>query len=1065
MYLSLQTHSDQHSVRKNSDFLNSLSKLLAAIAEDIALVDSLSQSLNSLDQIYLLQLGELLPQITFPQNADPAAGISGSYLVCRGQIRLLGQEPSGDRTFSIQLLQAGDVFGGDFVCSTALPYHAIAASEAEVIHLSAETLTAWQAQIPSLHAWFHKQAEMRQTLLFFKTATSLKTLPSQHIQELLLYINETKIAAGCALDQTVLSEQAHFWLRQGTIKSGQAQDDPNQNGQHPPPTVGQSWGYPSDTVTNWIAATDLIVYELAIDHWDSAIAIAPMLSLGLDAGLARKPDRQHSSAARKSSAEKQTKISAIAAVPIDAAPPTDAIAAKPAPTSKNIVAFPTPARRYKHHRLWQRYPFVEQQSSSDCGAACLAMISRFWGKHFPLHVLREQAKVGRSGASLKSLAKAAEELGYQARPVRASIGRMTEQPNPWIAHWEGDHYVVVYRIKRGQVLIADPAVGRRSLPVAEFQTHWTGYGLLLEPTERLHDTETQKASLGRYLGTLLPYRSWIFQVFLASLLIQLFALVTPLFTQIILDQVVVQKSLTALNVFAIGLLLFTIWGVGITAIRQYLLSYLSNRLDLTLISGFISHTLTLPLKFFESRRVGDIITRVQENQKIQRFLLGQVVVSILDFLTGFVFLGLMLYYNVQLTLLVLALIPPIVLLTLAATPLLQKVSREIFKHTANQNSYLVEMMTGIATVKTATVEQEMRWQWEEHLTSQLNAQFRGQRLAINLQTVSGLINAIGTTVLLWYGATLVIQNQLTIGQLIAFNMMMGYLIQPVVALANLWDELQEVLISVERLNDVFEAAPEELPHQAMVAMPALKGMVQFEQVTFRYDVDEERNTLEAIAFEAQVGETIAIVGRSGSGKTTLITLLSALYKPNKGRILVDGHDISQVSPTFLRSQIGVVPQECFLFSGTILENITLHRPEYSVEQVIEVAKLAEAHAFIQALPLSYNTKVGERGSMLSGGQRQRIAIARALLGDPRILILDEATSSLDTESERRFQQNLAQIRRDRTTFIIAHRLATVRNADKILVLDRGVLVEQGTHEALISAKGLYFHLAQQQLDL
>jgi len=301
--------------------------------------------------------------------------------------------------------------------------------------------------------------------------------------------------------------------------------------------------------------------------------------------------------------------------------------------------------------------------------------------------------------------------------------------------------------------------------------------------------------------------------------------------------------------------------------------------------------------------------------------------------------------------------------------------------------------------------------------------------------------------------------------LIAFNMMMGYLIQPVVALANLWDELQEVLISVERLNDVFEATPEELPHQAMVALPALRGMVQFDQVTFRYDVDEERNTLEAVSFEVQVGETIAIVGRSGSGKTTLIKLLSALYKPTKGRIVIDGHDISQVSPTSLRSQIGVVPQECFLFSGTILENITLHRPEFSVEQVIEVAKLAEAHAFIQALPLSYNTKVGERGSMLSGGQRQRIAIARALLGDPRILILDEATSSLDTESERRFQQNLAQIRRDRTTFIIAHRLSTVRNADKILVLDRGVLVEQGTHEALIAVKGLYFYLAQQQLDL
>ncbi len=1068
MRLDLQTRSDQYSIQADSDLSKGISKLLAAIAEDITLAAALSQSLNPLDKVFRLQLGESLPQIASSQIAslqtNPAVEVSaGSYLVCRGQIRLLGQD-SNDRAFSIQLLQAGDVFGGDgALYSAALPYQAIAASEAAVIHLSAATLTIWHSQIPSLPAWLQKQAVMRQTLLFFKTATALKALPSHQIQELLPYLNETKIAADSSLDQAISGDQAHCWLRQGTIKS----EGHNQNGQHSPlPTVGQSWGYPSDTVTHWIAATELVVYQLPSEHWGSAIAIAPMLAPERDVSPASASPHQPAPAAKKAPVKKQLKVGAISPVSDAAQPQSEGAIASPlAPAGKNVIAFPAPAQRYKHHRLWQRYPFVEQQSSSDCGAACLSMISRFWGKHFPLHVLREQAKVGRSGASLKSLAKAAEELGYQARPVRASVGRMAEQPNPWIAHWEGDHYIVVYRIKRGQVLIADPAVGRRSLPIAEFQTHWTGYALLLEPTERLHDTENQKASLGRYLGTLVPYRTWIFQVFLASLLIQLFALVTPLFTQIILDQVVVQKSLTALNVFAIGLLLFTIWGVGISAIRQYLLSYLSNRLDLTLISGFINHTLTLPLKFFESRRVGDIITRVQENQKIQRFLLGQVVVAVLDFVTGFVFLGLMLYYNVQLTLLVLVLIPPIVLLTLAATPLLQKVSREIFKHAADQNSYLVEMMTGISTVKTATVEQEMRWQWEEHLTSQLNAQCRGQRLAINLQTVSGLINAIGTTVLLWYGATLVIQNQLTIGQLIAFNMMMGYLINPVVALANLWDELQEVLISVERLNDVFEAAPEELPHQARVAMPALKGLVQFDSVTFRYEVDEERNTLEAVSFEAQVGETIAIVGRSGSGKTTLMKLLSALYKPTKGRIVIDGHDIIQVSPTSLRSQIGVVPQECFLFSGTILENITLHRPEFSVEQVIEAAKLAEAHTFIQALPLGYNTKVGERGSMLSGGQRQRIAIARALLGDPRILILDEATSSLDTESERRFQQNLAQIRRDRTTFVIAHRLSTVRNADKILVLDRGVLVEQGTHDALIAAKGLYFYLAQQQLDL
>jgi ATP-binding cassette subfamily B protein len=431
----------------------------------------------------------------------------------------------------------------------------------------------------------------------------------------------------------------------------------------------------------------------------------------------------------------------------------------------------------------------------------------------------------------------------------------------------------------------------------------------------------------------------------------------------------------------------------------------------------------------------------------------------------FVYLGLMFYYNWQLTLLVLVLIPPLVILTVVASPFLRKVSRQIFNEEAGQNSSLVEMMTGISTVKAAAAERELRWRWEDRLTSTLNARFRGQKLGNALQATGGLINTLGSTALLWYGATLVIQDRLTIGQFVAFNMLIGNVINPILALVDLWDELQEVMVSVERLNDVFSATPEESPQKPLMILPRVHGEVKFDNVTFRYGQEEELNTLQNITFEVRSGQTVAIVGRSGSGKSTLVNLLQGLYHPSKGRLLIDGHDIRHVSPLSLRSQLGVMPQECFLFSGTILENITLYSDEFTLEQVVEVAKLAEAHHFIQDLPLGYNTKVGERGANLSGGQRQRIAIARALLGDPRILILDEATSSLDTESERRFQQNLARISHARTTFIIAHRLSTVRNADCILVLDRGILAEQGTHDELMEQRGIYFHLAQQQLDL
>jgi ATP-binding cassette, subfamily B, bacterial HlyB/CyaB len=418
-----------------------------------------------------------------------------------------------------------------------------------------------------------------------------------------------------------------------------------------------------------------------------------------------------------------------------------------------------------------------------------------------------------------------------------------------------------------------------------------------------------------------------------------------------------------------------------------------------------------------------------------------------------------------LTLLVLATLPPIILLTLAATPIFKKISREIFQASSEQNSQVVEMFSGIATVKSTASEQEIRWIWEDKLVNLLNVQFKGQKLANGLNVTGGLINALSSVALLWFGASLVIQNQLTIGQFVAFNMLIGNVTGPIMAVVGLWDEFQEVLIAVERLNDVFATKPEETPGDPMMTLPRIQGEVYLDDVTFSYDGTEEAATLQNISFKVNPGETIAIIGRSGSGKSTLIKLLQGLYQPTKGRLLVDGHDIRHLSPHSLRSQQGVVPQDNFLFSGTILDNIRLQNSEISLEQVVEAAKLAEAHGFIQDLALGYNTKVGERGANLSGGQRQRIAIARALLGDPAILILDEATSSLDTESERRFQQNLERISRNRTTFIIAHRLSTVQKADRILVLDRGILVEQGNHTELMQAQGLYFHLAQQQINI
>ncbi len=988
-----------------------------------------------------------------PKNDRESA--SFLYLICQGRVRLLSFDSQKQQDVPTELLTEGDSFGEEPLFNEAyLPYKAIAASPSDgsmgtetkvlVAKIPLDKLeTELDLSNPILQRWL-RATQNRQSLIFFKTLTDLGAFSSRRLQQLFPYLETRTINSGTAVTQMGLDR---FWLRQGQIKNQSL-------------AIGDSWGYPNPIPDDWVAETDLIVYNLPKQNWETVCAIAPnFANLYLKSEVSESNNVVHSEIRSVSTSKRQSSD----LVPRNLTPSQSLNAATEGQKNTSTIQFPQPIKRPS--QLWRRYPFIQQQSSSDCGAACLGMISQYWGKRFTINSLRNLAGIGRTGVSLKGLTKAAENLGYQTRPVRASLSRLIEQTNPWIAHWEGNHYVVVYWVKGERILVADPVKGKQVLSRQEFLTGWTGFALLLNPTERLYQIPNEKRSLGRFFGLLLPYRKLALQIITLSVLIQVFGIISPLFTQIILDQIVVNKSQSTLNVFIIGALLFGLWGMGLSATRSYLMSYFSNRLNLTMVSGFINHTLNLPLKFFESRRVGDITTRIGENSKIQRFLLGQVMLSWLNFVTGFVYLGLMLYYNWQLTMLVLGLIPPIVILTLVATPLLRKLSRERFNAAADQNSSLVEMMTGIGTVKAIAGEQEVRWRWEDLLTHQINVRFKGQKLAINLGLLSGLINSIGGTALLWYGATLVIQDQLTIGQFVAFNMMKGRVISPVLALVGLWDELQEVLISVERLNDVFDTEQEETPDKQMLTLPPLRGDVRFENVTFRYDTEQGRNALQNISFEVQAGQTLAIVGRSGSGKSTLVKLLQGLYYPTSGQVWIDGHEIQHISPPSLRSQLGVVPQDCFLFSGTILENITLYRPEFTLEQAIEAAKMAEAHSFIQAMPLGYNTKVGERGSTLSGGQRQRIAIARALLGKPKILILDEATSSLDTESERRFQNNLARISDNCTTFIIAHRLSTVRNADRIIVLDRGAIAEQGTHEELIAQRNLYYHLAKQQLDI
>jgi ATP-binding cassette, subfamily B, bacterial HlyB/CyaB len=728
--------------------------------------------------------------------------------------------------------------------------------------------------------------------------------------------------------------------------------------------------------------------------------------------------------------------------------------------------FPTPGQKmgqwWKH--ATHTYPFYAQHSASDCSAACVVMVGQYWGKDFNINRLRELAHVSRDGASLKGLASATERLGFNSRPVKASLDRLSQQQLPVIAHWDGNHYVVVFEITPEYVIICDPAIGQKKLTHAEFVKGWTGYCLLIEPTLALKKTADGKSTNFWQLFQLItPHKVVIAEIFIASIVLQIFGLISPIFTQLILDGAIVHKSTTSLTAFGIGLLIFGGFQIAMSALRQYLMSLTANRIDAALLIGFIRHTFSLPLSYFDSRHVGDIISRIQENHKIQDFVTGQSLGILLDMMSVFVYATLMFVYSWKLALVTLLSIPPFLILTFASTPFLKKMSREIFNVSNEENSYLIEALNGVRTVKSMSVERSVRWNWEERLNKEIKQIYKGQIIGIRIQAISSAINTVSSTALIWIGASLVISGEFTVGQLFAFNMLSSNVISPFQRLAGLWNSLQEIGIAIERLCDVIEAKPEEDQESSRKELGKLQGYVKFKDVTFRYNKDADANILQNISFEIKPGQTIALVGRSGSGKTTLSKLILGLYEPTTGSIEIDGQDLKTISLHSLRSQVGVVDQDTFLFSGTVKSNITLAKPGAKQSEIQRAAELAGADEFINKMPMRYETEIGESGGMLSGGQRQRIAIARALLSNPRLLIFDEATSSLDTESERIIQTNLEKIRRNRSTIIIAHRLSTVQNADMILVLDKGVLIESGNHRELMAKRGQYYHLNQQQV--
>ena len=598
------------------------------------------------------------------------------------------------------------------------------------------------------------------------------------------------------------------------------------------------------------------------------------------------------------------------------------------------------------------------------------------------------------------------------------------------------------------------------LPRTIFETAWSGRLILF--TKRANPRpQDHRFDFTWFFPAIVKHRKLLGEVLLASFFLQLFALLTPLFFQVVIDKVLVHKGVTTLHVLAIGMLAMTLFEVVLGGLRTYIFSHTSSRIDVALGAQLFRHLIRLPIAYFEARRVGDTAARVRELDTIRQFLTGSTVTVVIDLFFTVVFLGVMFFYSPLLTYVVLATIPLYVFLSVVITPIFRNRLNEKFNRGAENQAFLVETVSGIQTVKAMAVEPTMERRWDEQLAGYVHASFRTSQLGnISGQTAS-FINKLTTVAILWIGAYQVMNGNLSIGQLIAFNMLAGRVTGPMLRVVQLWQDFQQAGISVQRLGDILNVPPEPSYLPTKTTLPSLTGHVVFDQVTFRYSTNG-REILKKMSFEVAAGRTVGIVGRSGSGKSTLAKLIQRLYVQEAGRILIDGVDLAHMDPAWLRRQIGVVLQENFLFNRSVRDNIALADPGISMEHVIDAARLAGAHEFILELAEGYDTLVDEHGATLSGGQRQRIAIARALISNPRILIFDEATSALDYESESIIQKNLAQISKGRTVFIIAHRLSTVRQADRIFVIDQGEIVEQGTHRELLGMNGYYTRLHSHQ---
>ncbi|GEP58640.1 type I secretion system permease/ATPase [Reyranella soli] len=701
---------------------------------------------------------------------------------------------------------------------------------------------------------------------------------------------------------------------------------------------------------------------------------------------------------------------------------------------------------------------------NDSGLAALVSLLRLQGVPAEPAQLHHQLGLAGKPVGVLEMVRCARQRGLKSRGLSTRWDRLARTPLPAVAELRDGSFLLLGKAIDDKVLVHVPGASQATVMMRrQFEEIWTGRLVLVTRRATLGDV-AHRFDLGWFMGAIAKYRMLLGEVLLASFFLQLFALMVPLLFQVVIDKVLVHRSLTTLEVVLMAIAGLALAETLLGIMRTYLFAHTTNRVDVELGARLFRHLMALPLSYFQSRRVGDSVARVRELENIRTFLTSSALTMVMDLFFTMVFVAVMFFYSPLLSWIVVAAFPFYIAISLVAAPLFRRRLDEKFRRGAENQAFLVENVAGVETIKSVAAEPQMQRRWEDQLAAYVAASFRVLSLGNTTSELVQLIAKLVNAAVLFFGARLALEGSLTIGELVAFTMIAGRVSAPVLRLAQIWQDFHQTRLSVERLGDILNTPTEPVYAPGRAALPTIAGDVVFDHVSFRYRPGGQP-VLHDVSFSLAAGEVVGVVGVSGSGKSTIAKLIQRLYVPESGRVLVDGMDLAMADQAWLRRQIGVVLQDNVLFNATIRDNIALADPALPLARIVAAAKLAGAHDFILRLPEGYDTVVGERGASLSGGQRQRIAIARALVGDPRVLIFDEATSALDYESERVIQENMREIVRDRTVVIIAHRLSTLRIADRVLTIDEGRLIEDGTHEQLMRAPGRYAALHKLQAGI